>query len=400
MNIFLIPKIIDSLKIEDILILNSKNVKKENSENENSENFAHENNEKIIISKTLHKYITNIKSQIDNYIDKWDLYKKYTNPYEYIHTIVPDKKTSVSKYKPLSRSFYKFIEICNTFNILPDNDVTINSFHLAEGPGGFIEAIIHLHENSNDKYIGMTLQSINLDIPGWKKSQDFLKRYDNIYLENGPKKNGDLFEIDNLEYCYKKYKNTIDIVTGDGGFDFSINFDNQEEQSSKLIFAQILYALCIQKTNGTFIIKFFDTFTKISLDMLYILSSYYKTVNIIKPNTSRMANSEKYLVCEGYKNNDYIIVEYFIKNYKQIINDNNRFDSILKISIPYYFINKIEDYNAILGQQQIENINTTINRIINKDTNDENIKELININVAKCINWCNRHNIPISNIFI
>ena len=394
MNIFQIPKIIDNIKIEDILIINSENVKKEYSIPEN------ENNEKVIISKTLHKYITNIKKQIDNYIDKWDIYKKYTNPYEYIHTIVPDKKTSVSKYKPLSRSFYKFIEICNTFNILPATDTSINSFHLAEGPGGFIEAIIHLHENSNDKYIGMTLQSSNQDIPGWKKSHDFLKKHNNIYLENGPKKNGDLFEVDNLEYCYKKYKNNFDIVTGDGGFDFSINFDNQEEQSSKLIFAQILYALCIQKENGTFVIKFFDTFTKISLDMLYILSSYYKTINIIKPNTSRMANSEKYLVCEGYKNGDYSIVEYFIQNYKQIIDSNKALDSILRISLPYYFINKIEDYNAILGQQQIENINTTINRIINKDTNDDNIKELININVTKCINWCTRHNIPISNAFI
>ena len=27
---------------------------------------------------------------------------------------------------------------------------------------------------------------------------------------------------DNLKYCYKKYRNSIDIITADGGFDFSI----------------------------------------------------------------------------------------------------------------------------------------------------------------------------------
>lgn len=379
----MIPRIIDKITINDINIIldNDKNID-------------------IFISKTLYRYITSIKNQINDYLNYWDLYKKYTNPYEYIHTIIPEKKISVSKYKPLSRSFYKFIEICNTFKLLPDKNKSLNSFHLAEGPGGFIEAIIYLHNNPDNKYIGMTLQSKDYDVPGWKKSNDFLKKNQNIYLENGPKNNGDLFEVDNLEYCYKHYKNRFEIITGDGGFDFSIDFDNQEQQSSKLIFAQILYALSMQKTNGVFIIKFFDTFTKTSLDMLYILSSYYKSVNIIKPNTSRIANSEKYIVCEGYKNNDYLLIEYFIKNFYLITNNTNILKGILNIDLPYYFINKIEDYNAILGQQQMENINTTINKIINKDLDEINISELISTNITKCINWCNRNNIPISSAFL
>ena len=383
MNVFLIPKIVNPLTCEEVSMQKS-------GDNENN----------IFISETLHKYLISIKNQIDKYVEHWDIYKKYTNPYEYIHTLVPEKKMSVSKYKPLSRSFYKFIEICHTFDILPDKDIQINSFHLAEGPGGFIEAIIHLHSNSEDQYIGMTLQSSDVDIPGWKKSNDFLKKNRNIILENGPKKNGDLFEIDNLRYCYAKYKNKFDIITGDGGFDFSINFDNQEEQSSKLIFAKILYALAMQKTGGCFIIKFFDTFTKISLDMLYILSTYYGSVNIIKPNTSRMANSEKYIVCENYVNKDYSVVEKFINEYEFFIDKENTINRLINIELPYYFVNKIEDYNAILGQQQIENINTTINKIINRDTTDDNSKELISINVTKCVNWCNRHDIPVSSQFM
>ena len=388
MNVFLIPKIINNLLIDNICIEYFSNTDN------------NDNNTDIIISKTLHKYLISIKNQINTYIDMWDIYKKYTNSYEYIHTIVPDKKTSVSKYKPLSRSFYKFIEICNIFKILPDIDNSFNCFHLAEGPGGFIEASIYLHKNPNNKHYGMTLQSIDPDIPGWKKSQEFLKKHSNIILENGPQKNGDLFEVKNLEYCYKKYKNTFYLITGDGGFDFSINFDNQEQQSSKIIFAQILFALSMQKEGGHFIIKFFDTFTKFSLDMLYILSSYYNTVNIIKPNTSRMANSEKYIICEEYKNNDYSVVEYLIKNYLKIINGEDHIKSLINISLPYYFINKIEDYNAILGQQQIENINSTINKIINKNnTGEDNVKDILDINIIKCINWCNRHDIPISNYF-
>ena len=65
----------------------------------------------ILINKTLYKYLNFTKEQIDSRIDQWDKYKKYTNPYEYIHSIIPNTKQSVSTLKPLSRSFFKMIEI-------------------------------------------------------------------------------------------------------------------------------------------------------------------------------------------------------------------------------------------------------------------------------------------------
>ena len=47
----------------------------------------------------------------------------------------------------------------------------------------------------------------------------------------------------------------MDIVTGDGGFDFSVNYDDQEYLALKLILSQIAYALTIQKKGGIFILK-------------------------------------------------------------------------------------------------------------------------------------------------
>ena len=41
------------------------------------------------------------------------------------------------------------------------------------------------------------------------------------------------------------------------------------------------------------LLKMFDLFTYSSLDLLYILSLSYEKVYIVKPNTSRFANSEK-----------------------------------------------------------------------------------------------------------
>ena len=82
--------------------------------------------------------------------------KKYVNPYEYIHTIIPGIYKSVSKYKPISRAFFKFIEINKQFNLLNCLE-NICTFHLAEGPGGFIEAVSKLRNNPDDIYYGITL---------------------------------------------------------------------------------------------------------------------------------------------------------------------------------------------------------------------------------------------------
>ena len=39
----------------------------------------------------------------------------------------------------------------------------------------------------------------------------------------------------NFVYVYEKYRNSMDIITGDGGFDFSIDFNKQESLSFNLI---------------------------------------------------------------------------------------------------------------------------------------------------------------------
>ena len=81
-----------------------------------NENENKNNTNDIYISESLHYYLSTIKQRINDYSYHWDYYKKLTNPYEFIHTLVPTTKFSICKYKPLSRSFFKMIEIINTFN--------------------------------------------------------------------------------------------------------------------------------------------------------------------------------------------------------------------------------------------------------------------------------------------
>jgi 23S rRNA U2552 (ribose-2'-O)-methylase RlmE/FtsJ len=248
------------------------------------------------------------------------------------------------------------------------------------------------------------------DIPGWDKASLFLNKNKNVIIEKGVDGTGNLYNCKNYIHCIKNYKNSMDFITGDGGFDFSVNYNEQETQATRLILTQIAYAIGMQKKGGCFILKVFDLFTEPSLDFLYLLSSFYKNVSIIKPYTSRLANSEKYIVCQNFKFED--TTEIIIK-FSSILHvlDNMSFkdikiSKILDVKINYYYIKTIEEINAILYHQQISNILLTLRIIQNNEKKTEKIELMKNKNIKKCLNWCAKNRIPhnrfgiSSNIFL
>jgi len=438
--------------------------------------ITHTNDQqKVYVSSSIYTHLCDIKHQIEQYQDTWDNIKKFTNPYEYIHSNISGNKTNISKLRPLSRSFYKMIEIMKNTNMLsryekmyatkPDLKMGIKTFHLAEGPGGFIEALAYLRglgyqrytlneknagvgpfigggcdstsspiqilkrntefhdeymkeqENlkvsrrifdsqkeranvnantatvyANDRYYGMTLVNDDPICPGWKKTRAFLESHPNVMIENGADKTGNLISLDNFIYCAEKYKNTMDIVTADGGFDFSLDFNQQENMATQLIFCEVFYALAIQKQGGSFILKIFDVFHKTTVDILYILSYYYYNVSIMKPYTSRVANSEKYIICEGFKVADsHAIIQQFVNIFPSLLN--GVLSSFLPFQHDLYYLNRIEEMNAMVSFQQIENITSTLS-IITNHRNAEKLEQYKRANVNKCIAWCEKYDIP------
>ena len=139
------------------------------------------------------------------------------------------------------------------------------------------------------------------------------------------------------------------------------------------------------------------------------MNCFYNKVYLLKPNTSRYANSERYVVCKHFKySNTHFLYNKFSDILKSMNNNpSKKINSILNINIPYLYINRIEEYNAILGQQQIEIIKQTIQLINNEGYNrNEKIENYKKNNIFKCIQWCikNKHhyykNINSSNIFL
>ena len=156
----------------------------------------------------------------------------------------------------------------------------------------------------------------------------------------------------------------------------------------------------MQKKGGSCVIKMYDTFTKSSVDMIYFLSSFYNVAYITKPNTSRTANSERYIVCKEFKLED--TSKYYSK-FKDAIkqlyeNQDMGIESILNIDIPYRFITSLEEIIAIIATQQIENIQTTLKLINNNDKIYDKQNKFKETNVQKCATWCNKNKIPYNKI--
>jgi 23S rRNA U2552 (ribose-2'-O)-methylase RlmE/FtsJ len=368
------------------------------------------------ISNSLSYYLNDVKTQIHTCGYKWDMYKKYTNEYEFIHTNIPHKKYCVSKYKPISRSYFKMLELIHAFKLNTNIANSINTFHLAEGPGGFIEAVVNIRKkkkysglSTQDKYYGMTLlntdtnASSSSNIPGWKKGEYFLKKNKNVQILKGQDETGDILSLHNFINIYENYGGTMDLITADGGFDFSNDFNSQELNIAKLLYGQIIYAISMQKFGGCFVLKIFDCFLHQTVDMLLLLSSFYEYVFITKPFTSRSANSEKYIVCKGFKHyNSFLFYPYLLDSFTQILKIPNcqYINRILKnFEIPYFFLQKIEKYNGIYGEIQLKNIQTTLD-LIDEETKikihalNNKINKNIQMNVNKCVKWCILHDMP------
>lgn len=387
---------------------------------------------KPTINQSCYYYLQISKDKIESFSDKWDVKKRLTNTYEYIHTFPPNSSISVCKYQPLSRAFFKLIEIIYEFKMhespILKTPHPIKTFHLAEGPGGFIEAVSYIRANSHDNYIGMTLIDDSPTTPGWKKASTFLRKNRNVIIDYGEDGTGNLLNPANLLRVHKLHHNSVDFITGDGGFDFSVDYSKQELTASWLILAQICYAISIQKTGGIFILKMFDIFHNISVEFLYLLSIYYESVSIYKPLTSREANSERYIICQGYRNHaDELTTTLIINKLGELLQAgidckySMMANSILLRQPPISYVNAIEEANIMLAQRQINNIETTLNLISTsyavsstsyhghrhthghkQDHSHNHIHNKFDTirkqNLQKCIQWCIKYGLPYNSL--
>jgi hypothetical protein len=148
------------------------------------------------------------------------------------------------------------------------------------------------------------------------------------------------------------------------------------------------------------IIKINNLFYKPILEILYIFNSLFERTFIIKPNTSDVTSFDKYVVLQKLKMNHYdydVLYKYnsilttFIRNYDD--NSELNIQNIINFKIPYFFLNKIDDINIIIGHQQLDALYQIIN-IIKSKSIEEKIETLKKNNIQKSVYWCEKFKIP------
>jgi 23S rRNA U2552 (ribose-2'-O)-methylase RlmE/FtsJ len=240
---------------------------------------------------------------------EWEFLKRTSNPYELVFSQSQDERIpqSICSLKPLSRSFFKMIEILTVMDFFRrhvGNKSALKSAHVCEGPGGFIEALIYLsskHSFTIEHAWAMTLRPTKTNIPGWKRAYHFLKKSPMVNIEYGADDTGDILVPKNQGAFLEKTRAKCQIFTADGGFDFSEHYGTQEEEVLPLLISSVLIGLQTLSRGGDFILKIFDTESCATVDLIALLASCFDHWTLYKPGLSRPCNAEKYFLGRGYK---------------------------------------------------------------------------------------------------
>lgn len=346
---------------------------------------------KPVISQGLLFFIDDICNQIHNLQEHYgkknevvsiEYINQIINPFEFLHSIVPGSTISVSKVNPDSIIFFELMEIFQTFNV-NDHFSTKQKINICN----------LTHNNSSITYLLDMLRKDNED-----NTLSLQFNFDDIYNT----------------FVATRYNSSFDLII----CEFSpANYNNIQTYIDNMILILIII-LNYQSKNGVCFIKIDNVFYKAIVDIIFMLSGMFDKVYLVKPSISNVTKSDRYIVCKGYKLDSYIcldltmdldlsveldssinldtnihLVHDKLVTYINKPTDNMYVKSIIDNELPYYILNKLEESNLVIGQQQLEAYDQLINIFKNKNR-DEKIENLKKIHIQKCIQWCEKNQLP------
>ena len=329
----------------------------------------------------LHEVLKTRKNDIST-IANWPTLKRLTNEYE---LVCGADAGGVSRMTPISRSYFKMWEMLQEY--LPSDVVhqpePLMCAFLAEGPGGFIESVATMRSGicQTDRLHCITL--VQRGAPGWNQlhSRRWLRaNSDRCLMHMGQDGTGDLYNMSNIDHFVASVgSGTCHLVTADGGFDVSNNYDMQEQMSFQLQLCETYAAMSLQRPGGMFVLKVFDICDTRTISLLWMITRLYETVKIVKPLTSRPANSEKYIVCTGYRPNSELLIEMR----EHVVNGD------MPAVFPDKFIDQVYQYNLRYIFRQIKHIEKTTRlshyNVVPRFPRPHQVR--------LAIEWCHRHHI-------
>jgi 23S rRNA U2552 (ribose-2'-O)-methylase RlmE/FtsJ len=331
---------------------------------------------------------------------EWEYYKKIVNPYELIYT---QKKysnfpESVCLLHPLSRSYFKMTEILGLTEFFKGMNTQrkIRSAHVCEGPGGFIQGFIDQAERHRIQHVtstAITLRPKQPNVPGWKRAAIFLQKHRNVKISYGQDGTGDLLKYENQNEFIRACDISVDLFTADGGFDFSMDYDAQEQTIFPLLLASVRVGFDVLKEGGLMIVKFFDMYYDGTRDLIYFLSQHFGKWILYKPATSRPCNPEIYFIGDIYRRPPTPIL--------QILRGWSRAacfgDAPLRLFRDPY-ASSFTDYLNTVVQKSVANQIAYLEKVfalVESDDKEAQIKQMLQIHEVISYTWCSAFNVPV-----
>ncbi|PAA76081.1 hypothetical protein BOX15_Mlig024465g1 [Macrostomum lignano] len=202
-----------------------------------------------------------------------------------------------------------------------DSDEIFQFADICAGPGGFTEYLLWRNRAQDGR--GPRAKGFGLTLRGecdFRLNDMLMGAPEFFYPYYGPtdQSHGDIYLEDNmLGFRDLIMANTanlgVHLVTADGGFSVEGQENIQEIRSKQLYLCQALTAMLVLRSGGSFLCKLFDIFTEFSAGLMYLLYLAFDQFALFKPATSRPANSERYVICRGYrKQQSESIVQYLL----------------------------------------------------------------------------------------
>jgi len=339
-------------------------------------------------------------------LDEWELRKKITNPYEAIFSGSEDSSfPSLAKVHPLSRSYFKMIEmlhVCKFWSSISPTKPFVSA-HICEGPGGFLQNIVEqakLLKLPIKGLYAMTLKPTKSHIPGWRRSIGFLRKHPQIQLEYGADDTGNILLPANQKAFCNRVKGSsasgagpsqaqgqAQIFTADGGFDFSVDYSKQEESAFPLLLASFTIGLKCLAKGGTMIIKLFDIYSDVTQDLFLGSAIFFKSFTLYKPATSRPCNSERYFIGQGFVGAEAAAKWIQHLEHGQVAHQQTPLTRLFKDAWPSPIQAAVVEQIHWQEKLQMDAIHNTLTFV--KDIMIERIEE----NIKTSTNWCKVFNV-------
>jgi cap1 methyltransferase len=259
-------------------------------------------NETKFCDENILKRVLEGKSVFDN-LGAEDMRRARTksNPFETIRGNIFLNRAAVKMANMDSMFDYMFSNpVDESGESMLSSDDILYFADVCAGPGGFSEYILY-RKKWEAKGFGFTLKSEN----DFKLHDFFVGPPETFCPYYGINEDGNVYNPDNIksleELIRDETESGVHFMMADGGFSVEGQENIQEILSKQLYLAQCLVALTVVRTKGHFVVKLFDLFTPFSVSLIYLMYKCFKKICICKPNTSRPANSERYLVCKWKK---------------------------------------------------------------------------------------------------